>query len=45
MNREWTSAEDFGKMRVTFLPVRSSNDAREGALALNEKRAPQWTAS
>lgn len=44
-SREWTFEEEFGKMRDVFLPVRSSNDSRDGALALQEKRAPQWTAT
>ncbi|MDZ4234482.1 MAG: crotonase/enoyl-CoA hydratase family protein [Dietzia sp.] len=42
-SREWTSEEEFGKMRGIFLPVRSSDDAREGALAFKEKRRPRWT--
>ncbi|WP_440220060.1 crotonase/enoyl-CoA hydratase family protein [Dietzia sp. MNB45] len=44
-SREWNSEEEFDKMRDIYLPVRSSNDAREGALAFKEKRAPRWTAT
>lgn len=43
--REWNSEEEFAKMREIYLPVRSSRDAREGALAFKEKRAPRWTAT
>ena len=43
--RDWNSSEEFAKMREIFAPVRSSNDAREGALAFKEKRAPRWTAT
>lgn len=40
----WTRAEMFDKQREITLPVRESEDAREGATAFKEKRAPQWKA-
>lgn len=44
-SRDWNSEEEFAKMRAIYRPVRSSNDAREGALAFKEKRVPRWTAT
>jgi enoyl-CoA hydratase len=41
---EWSRAEMFDKQREITLPVRESEDAREGATAFKEKRAPQWKA-
>lgn len=40
--RDWNSAEEFTRMREIYEPVRSSEDAKEGALAFKEKRAPTW---
>lgn len=39
---DWSQAESFDRQREISEPVRSSQDAREGALAFTEKRAPQW---
>jgi enoyl-CoA hydratase len=39
---DWKSAEAFTRQREITEPVRSSRDAREGALAFAEKRAPRW---
>ena len=39
---EWPAAERFDRQRVINEPVRSSEDAREGATAFKEKRAPRW---
>lgn len=39
---EWGRAEMFDKQREITLPVRESEDAREGATAFKEKRAPRW---
>jgi enoyl-CoA hydratase len=41
---EWSRAEMFDKQREITLPVRESEDAREGATAFKEKRAPRWQA-
>jgi enoyl-CoA hydratase len=43
--RDWRLEEEFERQREISLPVRESADAREGALAFKEKRAPHWTAS
>jgi enoyl-CoA hydratase len=39
---EWSRAEMFTRQREISEPVRSSQDAREGALAFKEKRQPLW---
>jgi enoyl-CoA hydratase len=39
---EWSRAEMFDRQREVTLPVRESEDAREGATAFKEKRAPRW---
>jgi enoyl-CoA hydratase len=41
-SREWSAAEAFDRQREINEPVRSSADAREGALAFKEKREPRW---
>ena len=41
---EWTRDEMFDKQREITLPVRESEDAREGATAFKEKRDPVWKA-
>jgi len=38
----WTPQEMFERQREISEPVRSSQDAREGATAFKEKRAPRW---
>ena len=40
--REWSRADEFDRQRAISVPVRESADAREGALAFREKRAPNW---
>jgi enoyl-CoA hydratase len=40
---EWTLSESFERQREFTGPVMSSEDAREGAAAFTEKRAPVWT--
>jgi enoyl-CoA hydratase len=40
--RDWSSEEQFTRQREITEPVRSSADAREGARAFAEKRAPVW---
>ena len=44
-SRDWSAAEEFDRQREISVPVRESADAREGALAFKEKRAPNWTGS
>jgi enoyl-CoA hydratase len=39
---EWPAAERFDRQREINEPVRSSEDAREGATAFKEKRPPRW---
>ncbi len=40
--RDWSNEERFAKMWEIYEPIRSSEDAREGATAFREKRAPNW---
>lgn len=42
---DWSMPEGFARQAIYTDPVRSSNDATEGALAFVEKRAPRWTAT
>lgn len=42
-SREWTDAEGFDRQEAYVDSVRRSNDAREGATAFAEKRAPVWS--
>jgi enoyl-CoA hydratase len=39
---DWPSAELFERQAVITAPVFASEDAREGATAFTEKRAPVW---
>jgi enoyl-CoA hydratase len=41
---DWPSDQAFERQREISEPVRSSEDAREGALAFKEKRTPIWKA-
>jgi enoyl-CoA hydratase len=41
--RDWSLTDEFAKQRAISEPVRASEDAREGALAFKERRAPRWT--
>lgn len=41
-SRLWTAEEEWTKQGAISQPVRESKDAREGALAFTEKRAPVW---
>lgn len=38
----WPDDEQFGRQEEVIEPVRASQDAREGARAFAEKRAPSW---
>jgi enoyl-CoA hydratase len=40
--RDWPTSEAFDRQREISEPVRSSDDAREGATAFREKREPVW---
>jgi enoyl-CoA hydratase/carnithine racemase len=40
---EWTLKESFPKQREIVGQVMASGDAKEGATAFAEKRAPVWT--
>jgi enoyl-CoA hydratase len=40
---DWSDSEKWHKQRDLLEQVIASNDAREGALAFSEKRAPHWT--
>ena len=41
-SREWPEAEMFDRQNELTMPVFQSEDAREGASAFAEKRAPVW---
>ncbi len=40
--RDWSRTDEFERQRAISVPVRESDDAREGALAFKEKRAARW---
>ena len=41
--RDWSNAESFDRQEEITGPVLDSEDAREGAAAFADKRAPRWT--
>ena len=43
LQRDWVSTEDFERQAEITVPVLASADAKEGATAFAEKRAPKWT--
>jgi enoyl-CoA hydratase len=42
-SRGWSPESMFAEQMKILMPVFSSNDAKEGAIAFAEKRAPRWT--
>ena len=42
-SRSWSPADQWAEQMKVIAPVFASKDAREGAVAFAEKRAPNWT--
>jgi enoyl-CoA hydratase len=39
---DWPESEFFARQQEIVAPIMTSEDAREGAVAFAEKRAPEW---
>jgi enoyl-CoA hydratase len=44
-SRGWSPEDQWREQMTIIMPVFASKDAREGAVAFAEKRAPNWTGS
>lgn len=42
-SRDWSTEDMWENQAKIYIPVFTSNDAKEGAIAFAEKRAPKWT--
>ena len=42
-SRDWAASESFARQDPISAAIRASDDAKEGARAFAEKRAPRWT--
>jgi enoyl-CoA hydratase len=40
--QSWPAEEAFARQWEVYAPIRASEDAKEGARAFTEKRAPVW---
>ncbi|MBJ7399486.1 enoyl-CoA hydratase-related protein, partial [Mycolicibacterium sp.] len=44
-SRSWSPEDQWREQATIIMPVFSSKDAKEGAVAFAEKRPPNWTGS
>jgi enoyl-CoA hydratase len=44
-SRSWSPEDQWREQATIIMPVFSSKDAQEGAVAFAEKRPPNWTGS